>query len=73
MDHIFSELITLMNFAEGQKDKKTWVMNSMRVLLGDSYDRYAPLLDLTIDGLVASIVPENTSTQPQQKKLFPCI
>ena len=72
MDHIFSELITLMNFAEGQKDKKTWVMNSMRVLLGDSYERYAPLLDLTIDGLVA-LSRKILQLNLNKKKLFPCI
>ena len=72
MDHIFSELITLMNFAEGQKDKKTWVMNSMRVLLGDSYERYAPLLDITIDGLVA-LSRKTIQLNLNKKKLFPCI
>ena len=72
MDHIFSELITLMNFAEGQKDKKTWVMNSMRVLLGDSYERYAPLLDITIDGLVA-LSRKTIQLNLNKKILFPCI
>ena len=69
MDHIFSELITLMNFAEGQK---AWVMNSMRVLLGDSYERYAPLLDLTINGLVA-LSRKTLQLNLNNKKLFPCI
>jgi hypothetical protein len=72
MDHIFSELITLVNFAEGQKDKKTWVMNSMRVLLGNSYHRYAPLLDITIDGLVA-LSRKTIQLNLNKKQLFPCI
>ena len=56
---IFDFLITVMLDAEAildlnGTDKKKYVMEALKEHLeGDIYERYSPILDLTIDGIIS--------------------